>query len=105
MCIEFTNNEVCIKFKHNRNIKSVFKEVKLVMNNFFINERMVWIEIEGPFYILGVKILSKSGESLGKVHDVLRQDDNVNRGHLCILTKFHNIILEKEMVGIQCKTI
>nr|GEV94704.1 RNA-directed DNA polymerase, eukaryota, reverse transcriptase zinc-binding domain protein [Tanacetum cinerariifolium] len=62
--IAFKNQSACQKFKNKVSLRAYFSDINPVMRNFVVDERMVWIEIEGlPLCAWGSKALKEIRES------------------------------------------
>ncbi|PWA66147.1 hypothetical protein CTI12_AA331330 [Artemisia annua] len=94
--IAFKNQSACQKFKNKVSLRPYFSVINPVMRNFVVDERMVWIEIEGlPLCAWSSEALKKIGRLWGTF--MFFDDDsgeNVSCGRLCIRTSHKSIISE-----------
>ncbi|GJS69803.1 hypothetical protein Tco_0702644 [Tanacetum coccineum] len=94
--IEFHTKEVLENFKSHVGVGSWFTSLEYALNTFFIDERVVWVDIEGVpmnawMYNTFKKILAKWGELLFEED---KDNMSLNSKRLCIKTKMEQNIFE-----------
>lgn len=103
MWLEFSTIEACRSFQTNGMVKDIFQEIQFVHKGFVVDERMIWVEIEGlPLCGWGVSAYRKIAEIWGKV--MFFEDDQVDYTswkRVCILTKLKEGITGKVLVQIE----
>ncbi|GJW15470.1 RNA-directed DNA polymerase, eukaryota, reverse transcriptase zinc-binding domain protein [Tanacetum coccineum] len=103
--LQFQNVDSCTAFKNNTNLKTLFTIIKSVSRNFYVDERMVWVEISGlQLCALGSNAFKKVVASVGKF--MFFEDDrstNINMGRVCIATKQLEFISEVVKVVIHAE--
>ncbi|GJV68080.1 nucleotide-binding alpha-beta plait domain-containing protein [Tanacetum coccineum] len=103
--IEFQANSTKEKFMANLSVVSWFSHLQQATHNVFIDERVIWLDIEGvpiKAWTLNTfkKIASKWGELL---HDEDEEELCIYSKRDCILTKLAENILESFKVIVQGK--
>ncbi|GJR92125.1 putative RNA-directed DNA polymerase, eukaryota, reverse transcriptase zinc-binding domain protein, partial [Tanacetum coccineum] len=94
--LQFHNVDSCTAFKKNTNLKTLFTTIKPVSRSFYVDERMVWVEISGlPLCAWGSNAFKKVADSVGKF--MFFEDDRsttISMGWVCIATKQLEFISE-----------
>ncbi|PWA70291.1 hypothetical protein CTI12_AA290280 [Artemisia annua] len=88
------------KFKNKASLRAYLSDINPVMRNIVVDERMVWIEIEGlPLCAWGSEALKKIGRVFGTFMFFDNDSgENVSCGRLCIRTSHKSII--SEMINV-----
>ncbi|PWA37197.1 5-oxoprolinase-like protein [Artemisia annua] len=94
--IEFGNSDSCQKLQSNKEMSWYFTHMKPVTQSFRVDERVVWIEIDGLPLCAWTpqaykKIASRWGEPLFVDED---SHDNIAMGRVCIRTRIRSQITE-----------
>ncbi|GJS17265.1 hypothetical protein Tco_0411737 [Tanacetum coccineum] len=100
--VQFENAEACMNFKANATLRQVFASIKLILKNFILDERVIWIEINGlPLCTWGSAALKKVASLVGKfMFFEVDQAQNMSIGRMCIATKHMQHIDEQVTVVI-----
>ncbi|GJS95132.1 putative RNA-directed DNA polymerase, eukaryota, reverse transcriptase zinc-binding domain protein [Tanacetum coccineum] len=100
--IEFNNQKACQRFKDKDSMKAYFSEITHVSRNFVVDEKLVWIEIDGlPLCAWSSEAFKKIGSLWGKFmffEDDTR--DNVSCRRVCIRTSLKHSISEMIQVEV-----
>ncbi|GJV12046.1 RNA-directed DNA polymerase, eukaryota, reverse transcriptase zinc-binding domain protein [Tanacetum coccineum] len=100
--LHFQNVETCNTFKNNNNLKSFFSLIKPVSKNFYVDERMVWVEISGlPLCAWGSNAFKKVASSVGRF--MFFENDNseaMSLGRVCVATRQKSFISEGVQVTV-----
>nr|GEY35947.1 RNA-directed DNA polymerase, eukaryota [Tanacetum cinerariifolium] len=100
--IQFENAEACMEFKANATLRQVFASIKPILKNFIMDERVIWIEVNG------LPLCAWCSAVLKKVARLVRtfmffevdQAQNMSIGRMCIATKHMRHIDEQVTVVI-----
>ncbi|PWA45219.1 hypothetical protein CTI12_AA519540 [Artemisia annua] len=100
--LEFQTSDACLAFKTNNNLKQMFASIKPVQSNFVLDERTIWIEINGlPLCAWGSAALKKVANVFGKfMFFEYDHAQNMSIGRVCIATKYKKFIDEEISVEI-----
>ncbi|GKE73891.1 hypothetical protein Tco_1535932, partial [Tanacetum coccineum] len=89
-------------FKSNNTLKSFFSSVKSVSKNFYVDERMAWVEISGlPLCAWGSNAYKKVASLMGKF--MFFDNDSstaISLGRVCVATRQKSFISEVVQVTI-----
>ncbi|GJT69862.1 nucleotide-binding alpha-beta plait domain-containing protein [Tanacetum coccineum] len=94
--IEFCSKQALEKFKSHVGVGSWFSSLEYASNTFFIDERVVWVDIEGvPLKVWTTNTFNKISSKCG---EMLFEEDKknvcLNTKRVCIKTKLKNNIFE-----------
>nr|GEZ14206.1 hydroxycinnamoyl-CoA quinate/shikimate transferase [Tanacetum cinerariifolium] len=94
--LEFSNNKTRDAFSANVGARSWFSELRPASNDFSINGRIVWVEVEGvPFKLWCGNTFKRIALKWGKLHDMDDQEDNYfHSKRLRVHTKIQSNIFE-----------
>ncbi|PWA84232.1 hypothetical protein CTI12_AA161030 [Artemisia annua] len=100
--LHFQTIESCNVFKSNTNLKSFFSHIKPVSKKFYMDERMVWVEILGlPLCAWGSNAFKKIASSVGRFMFFEKDETGaMSLGRVCVATKHMNFISETTKVSI-----
>ncbi|GJW93960.1 RNA-directed DNA polymerase, eukaryota, nucleotide-binding alpha-beta plait domain protein [Tanacetum coccineum] len=100
--LHFQSIESCNAFKSNTNLNSFFSHIKPISKNFYVDERMVWVEISGlPLCAWGSNTFKKVASSVGKF--MFFEKDEIGAmslGRVCVATRHKKFISETTKVII-----
>ncbi|GJS47553.1 RNA-directed DNA polymerase, eukaryota [Tanacetum coccineum] len=103
--LQFQNVKACNAFKSNNTLKSFFSSVKSVSKNFYVDERMAWVEISGlPLCAWGSNAYKKVASLVGKF--MFFENDSstaISLGRVCVATRQKSFISEVVQVTIHGK--
>nr|GEU66953.1 RNA-directed DNA polymerase, eukaryota [Tanacetum cinerariifolium] len=100
--LEFQTSDACLAFKTNDNLKRMFASIFPVRSNFVIDERAIWIDINGlPLCAWGSAALKKVANLFGRfMFFEYNHAQNISIGRVCIATKYKKFIDEEVSVQI-----
>ncbi|GKD65486.1 RNA-directed DNA polymerase, eukaryota, reverse transcriptase zinc-binding domain protein [Tanacetum coccineum] len=100
--IQFQDATSCNAFRNNVAMKNVFSGIKIMTQNFVVDERMIWIEISGlPLCAWGSNAYKKVANVVGKLMFFeIDQDSSLGISRVCIATKQKNSISETVQVEV-----
>nr|GEV03760.1 RNA-directed DNA polymerase, eukaryota [Tanacetum cinerariifolium] len=100
--IQFPTSEACVAFQSSESMKRIYSSIKKVSPSFKVDDRLVWIEINGlPLCAWGSNAFKKVVCLFGKfMFFKADQTAPMCSGRVCISTKTHKFISEKVDVKI-----
>ena len=100
--IQFPTPEACVAFQSNVSLKRYYSSYTYASPSFKIDERLIWIEINGlPLCAWGSSAFKKVARLFGKfMFFESEQSASMCSGRVCISTKIHSFISEKVEVKI-----
>ncbi|GJY64198.1 hypothetical protein Tco_0465658 [Tanacetum coccineum] len=100
--IQFPTPDACVSFQYNESLKHYYSSYTYASPSFNIDERLIWIEINGlPLCAWGSSAFKKVACLFGKfMFFESEQSASMCSGRVCISTKTHKFISEKVDVEI-----
>ncbi|PWA95389.1 hypothetical protein CTI12_AA048880 [Artemisia annua] len=103
IAVEFQSISSCEKFQNHAGIKSWFSSIRKASKDFFIRDRVAWIDVEGIHlqawtHQAFTKIASKWGEL---IYTVDSKGSNMYSVRLCIKTNIDTLIAESFKIDVR----
>ncbi|GJS48508.1 hypothetical protein Tco_0598629 [Tanacetum coccineum] len=107
IAIEFQSTDSCKKFKDHAGIKSWFSSIRKASKDFFIRDRVAWIDVEGvPFQACTHQAFTKIASIWGElIYTVNSKGSNMYSVRLCIKTTIDTLIAESLKLDVKIMTV
>ncbi|PWA35424.1 RNA-directed DNA polymerase, eukaryota [Artemisia annua] len=101
--IEFNNRNACIRFKKHEGLASYFHSLAPVSKHFVVDDRVVWIDIEGlPLCAWSASAFTKIAASWGEVMFINDDEDSaLSKGRVCLKLSMGKKVDENMLVTVE----